>query len=275
MVPSQSLGGGPGRVSRRGLLQSLSILLLPFPAAAATRWPNECRGAVSLTYDDGLDSQLDLAVPALDRHGFKATFFLTFDNIRHRLPDWIALARRGHELANHTVTHPCDLQRFSPAGYRRHELLPMALWLEQIEPTVRVRSFAYPCDVTNLGPGDANRQEARFDRLLARQGIVAARTSEGDPNRPDTALRRPHRLQALAVGYDATNLTQVEAYLEGAARQGYWAILVFHALAPLPTQEGETSEKLHSDILDAVGRHRLWCAPVATVFDRVRRQARD
>ena len=37
---------------------------------------------VSLTYDDGLNSQLDNAVPALDRHGFKATFFLTEDNIR-------------------------------------------------------------------------------------------------------------------------------------------------------------------------------------------------
>jgi hypothetical protein len=31
------------------------------------------------------------------------------------------------------------------------------------------------------------------------------RTSEGEPNHPATALRRPHRLQALAVGYEATD----------------------------------------------------------------------
>jgi peptidoglycan/xylan/chitin deacetylase (PgdA/CDA1 family) len=244
------------------------------PAAARLiRWPSGSSGAVSLSYDDGLDSQLDLAVPALDRHGFHATFFVTMDNIRHRLDDWAALAGKGHELANHTVTHPCDLQRFTPADYRTKELEPMARWLARIEPGLKVRSFAYPCDVTDLGPGDANRQEARFDRLLARVGIAVARTSEGDPNRPGTALRRPHRLQALAVGFDATDFGAVDAYLMRAAQQGYWAILVFHAVAAAPTEEGETSEELHSRILEAIGSHRLWCAPIATVFEWIRRHA--
>jgi len=262
--------------NRRKLLQGLTLLFLPMPAAASTParlWPADCRGAISLTYDDGLDSQLDLAVPALERHGFRGTFFLTLDNIRHRLADWEALAPRGHELANHSVTHPCDLTRFTPDAYRRRELLPVARWLARIEPRLAVRSFAYPCDVTDLGPGDASRQEARFDRLLVRTGIAVARTSEGEPNRPATVLRRPHRLQSLAVGYDATDLAGVEAYLARAAQQGYWAILVFHAIADLPTQEGETGTRLHEAILDAIGRHQLWCAPIATVFERIRRRA--
>jgi peptidoglycan/xylan/chitin deacetylase (PgdA/CDA1 family) len=153
------------------------MLVLPMPAAADTSghvWPAGCLGAVSLSYDDGLDSRFDLAVPALERHGFLGTFFLTLDNIRHRLADWAALARRGHELANHAVTHPCDLTRFTPDGYRRVELQPMARWLRRVEPELAVRSFAYPCDVTDLGPGDANQQEARFDRLLSRTGIAVA-----------------------------------------------------------------------------------------------------
>lgn len=250
------------------------MMLVPMPALAATSghvWPAGSRGAVSLTYDDGLDSQLDLAVPALERHGFRGTFFLTLDNIRHRLADWEALAPRGHELANHTVTHPCDLARFTPDTYRRRELMPVARWLARVEPRLAVRSFAYPCDVTDLGPGNANQQEMRFDRLLARTGIAVARTSEGEPNRPATALRRPHRLQALAVGYDATDFSGVDAYLGRAAQQGYWAILVFHAIADLPTQEGETGTRLHEALLDAIGRHQLWCAPMAKVFDRIRR----
>ena len=252
------------------------MLLLPLPARAAipaSLWPADRRGAVSLSYDDGLDSQLDLAVPALEGHGFRGTFFLTFDNIRHRLHDWAALARRGHELANHTVTHPCDLTRFTPDDYRRHELQPMARWLRRIEPGLAVRSFAYPCDVTDLGQGDANQQEAIFDHLLVRTGIAVARTSQGEPNRPETALRRPHRLQALAVGYDATDFQSVDAYLAHAAEQGFWAILVFHAIADVPTQEGETGTQLHDQILDAVSRHELWCAPIATIFDRIRRRA--
>ena len=259
-------------IGRRRLLQSFSLLLLPTGGAAATPlWPSGKRGAVSLTYDDGLDSQLDLAVPALDRFGFKATFFLTYDNIKERLPDWTKLARAGHELANHTVTHPCDLAPFTPASYRRRELVPMAHWLDRAAPHWPVRSFAYPCDVTNLGPGDANRQEARFDRLLANMGIAAARTSEGEPNRPATTLRRPHRLQALAVGFDATDFAAVDAYLKRAAAQGYWAILVFHDIAKVPTEAGQTSFVMHDQILQAIADGPLWCAPLATIFDRIRR----
>jgi peptidoglycan/xylan/chitin deacetylase (PgdA/CDA1 family) len=201
----------------------------------------------------------------------KGTFFVTMDNIRHRLSDWERMARQGHELADHTVSHPCDLGPFSASSYARRELYPMERWLRKVDPQRRVSTFAYPCDVTDLGPGDANAQERRFDRLLARIGIQAARTSQGEPNRPATALKRPHRLQALAVGYDARDSAAVDAYLGHAAAQGYWAILVFHDIVAQPTQEGETSDALHNEILDAVGAHRLWAAPLGTVFEWLKR----
>ena len=58
-----------GRPGRRQVLGMVSALLLPMPIDAAPRtlWPRGKSGAVSLTYDDGLDSQLDLAVPALEK----------------------------------------------------------------------------------------------------------------------------------------------------------------------------------------------------------------
>lgn len=266
-------------IDRRAFMAGVSALLIA-PAgrtvSSAIRrglWPEGRAGAVSLTYDDGLDSQLDLALPALDRSGLKATFFVTMANIRHRQAEWEKIVSSGHELANHTLTHPCDLQRFTPADYRRRELLPVERWLNRIQPNRSVRSFAYPCDVTNLGSGDANRQEAHFDRLLAGLGIDAARTSEGEPNRPATALRRPHRLQALAVGYDAPDLATVDVYLRQAVDRGHWAILVFHDITPLPRQFGQTSERLHAQILDLVAGSSLWCAPLGQVFDRIRHRA--
>ncbi len=54
-----------------------------------TPYPPCCRGAVSLTFDDGLHSQLEVAVPLLTDRGLRATFYL---NPRGRNPvsdDWL------------------------------------------------------------------------------------------------------------------------------------------------------------------------------------------
>ncbi|MFR0657338.1 polysaccharide deacetylase family protein, partial [Pantoea sp. SIMBA_079] len=75
--------------------------------APAFPWPEGQRAAVSLAYDDALESQLDTAIPALYRHGLKASFYLTLsaDSVQRRLADGRAVARSGHELANHSLFH--------------------------------------------------------------------------------------------------------------------------------------------------------------------------
>ena len=85
------------------------------------RYQGDRRGAVSLTFDDGLRDQLELAVPVLDRLGFKATFFIiagrtpeTDAEAKDKRPgDWggiswpqlKALAAQGHEIGNHSWSH--------------------------------------------------------------------------------------------------------------------------------------------------------------------------
>jgi peptidoglycan/xylan/chitin deacetylase (PgdA/CDA1 family) len=64
---------------------------------------------IVLTYDDGLASQLDIAIPQLDSLGFKATFFLTGYVGPKTIPRWRQVALKGHELANHSLYHPCLL----------------------------------------------------------------------------------------------------------------------------------------------------------------------
>lgn len=73
-------------------------------------WPGGVRAAVSLAYDDAVASQLDHAIPALDRYGLRGTFYLTLahDSLNSRLDEWRAAATRGHELGNHALMHPCD-----------------------------------------------------------------------------------------------------------------------------------------------------------------------
>ena len=66
-------------IFRRALPCSL-ILLIPgigLKAQNAFSWPGDAVAAVCLTYDDGLDCHVDIAAPALERHGFRGTFYVT------------------------------------------------------------------------------------------------------------------------------------------------------------------------------------------------------
>src|SRR3954451_2184302 len=77
-----------------------------------TTWQGK-RCAVVLTYDDALDVDLDNAIPVLDSLGLKATFYLSGYSgaLNKRVDEWRAAAKKGHELANHTLFHPCTGQR--------------------------------------------------------------------------------------------------------------------------------------------------------------------
>ena len=78
--------------------------------SAQSRWAGNRRAAIALTYDDALESQLDVAIPQLDAAGVKGTFFLMGRQVGWRVPDWRRASDRGHELGNHTVNHPCALR---------------------------------------------------------------------------------------------------------------------------------------------------------------------
>ncbi|MGZ3268345.1 MAG: hypothetical protein ACXU7X_09035, partial [Croceibacterium sp.] len=130
---------------------------------------------------------------------------------------------------------------------------------------VPAHTFAYPCDVTNLGPGTPNQRLARFERLLASEGIGWARTSEGPPNSRSWALRHPYRLQALAAGYDARTLGQLVHYVRRAQRERKWAILVFHDIGRSNPAEGPISAHVHDALLDVIVRDGIACRRVCDV----------
>ncbi len=60
-------------------LAALGLLAASALAAAAPTspfpWPHGAKAAVSLAYDDALDSQLDNPLPALDRSGLKGSLY--------------------------------------------------------------------------------------------------------------------------------------------------------------------------------------------------------
>jgi peptidoglycan-N-acetylglucosamine deacetylase len=66
--------------------------------------------AVVLTYDDALNVHFDNVIPCLDSAGLKGTFYVIGESpvLANRMVEWRLAANQGHELGNHSLTHPCD-----------------------------------------------------------------------------------------------------------------------------------------------------------------------
>jgi peptidoglycan/xylan/chitin deacetylase (PgdA/CDA1 family) len=77
---------------------------------------------LALTFDGGSDAgESELILDVLEQRGVSATFFLTGDFIRHNPGLVRRIAAAGHEVGNHTLSHP-HLTTWNST--RRHETLP-------------------------------------------------------------------------------------------------------------------------------------------------------
>jgi sialate O-acetylesterase len=120
--------------------------------------------AVVLTYDDAINEHLDNAIPVLDSHGLKATFYVTAfsPSMQARLNDWKKLAVNGHELGNHTLYHPCmggkgrewvkpdyDMTNYS-VQRMIDETRMTNLFLQALDGKTK-RTFAFTCGDMKIG----------------------------------------------------------------------------------------------------------------------------
>ncbi|GAC1433583.1 MAG: hypothetical protein NVSMB65_07480 [Chloroflexota bacterium] len=243
---------------------------------AAAPWPEGCQGAVSLTFDDGLHSQLTTALRVLDEYGLQATFYLNprdgDDGVPwlERLAPWRKAAGRGHEIGNHSLTHPCS-QNFAFVGGRRglesmtladveNDILEAERRLRQGIPEQTMRSYCYPCYQDFVGTG-AHRQS--YVPVVARH-FVAARGRGETANDPENCDL--HALWSWPV--ERMTGAELVGLAERAAAEGRWAILTFHGIGAghLPVAEVDLRE-----LAASLARHRgrIWTAPVATVAGRV------
>ena len=121
--------------------------------------------AVVLTYDDAIDIDLDNVIPALDSLNLKGTFYLIGSSpvIDLRMSEWRAAAKRGHELGNHAMFHPCDgslpgrswvpaVHDLSKYSVERavSEIRATNTLLKAIDGKDE-RTFAYPCGDLKIG----------------------------------------------------------------------------------------------------------------------------
>lgn len=199
------------------------------------QWPDGKRAALSLTFDDARLTQPDVGLPILDSHGVKATFYVMAAPAAQRLEVWRQAVRNGHEIGNHTATHPCS----GNFAFSRHNALEsytldrieaeMAEADAQIEDLLGVipSTFAYPCGQTYVGRGKALQS---YIPVVARR-FLAGRGFHGE------SANHPHicdLAHLLSTSTDGMKWNQLLPLLTSTVEQGDWLILTAHEVGAEP-----------------------------------------
>jgi len=204
------------------------------PAPAGFHWPAGIKAAVSLAYDDALDSQLDHAIPALDQHGLKATFYLQLSNpaVGQRMAEWRAAAAEGHELGNHTLFHQCSHSQPDRAWVQPHRDLDTTSVAQVQDQALvantmlyaidgkRERTFTAPC-------GDLLANGVNYLPAI-RSEFVAIKAGSGSGVVASMATLDPYQVPVAApVGLTGQQLI---ALVKEAGAKGTMVNFTFHGI---------------------------------------------
>jgi peptidoglycan/xylan/chitin deacetylase (PgdA/CDA1 family) len=263
-------------MSIRILLTTVLLAALAPHAHAQIAWPKGKVAAVVLTYDDALHSQLDVAIPQLNAAGFKGTFFLDGDITPADMLRWRLAQRKGHELGNHTLFHPCpramlpDRKNYLTENYDPDRLLGEIAAMNNVLfgiDGMTTRTYSVPCSQMQVGGAD-------YTDALRRSGLAKYARTGGD------------QYQSVVTDFAALDVFQVPSYgpvdRPGAATLIAYAgrvrdakgmgVLQFHGTGG---DYLEVSAQAHQQLLDWLRNHpEVWVATFQDVMDYVSARTR-
>lgn len=233
-------------------------------------WPNHKKAVIVLTYDDALDSQLKNAIPELNRLKLKGTFFLTGLG-RDATPQWRAVSRKGHELGNHTLYHPClsatmpdnpanDSGHYTIYGILR-EIDMQNNFLFAVDGK-SVRTYAYPCTETEVGGKN-------YVDSLRKAGIIKYARIGGDADAIVTDFKKLDPLLVPSYGLEEqTPAGKLIAFVKNTVQKGGMGIFMFHGIG------GDyitTSSEAHKELLEYLAKNKkdIWVATFREAMDYI------
>ena len=191
----------------------------PPPPHTITEWPGNKKGAVSITFDDAMPSQVTLAVPALDAVGLKGTFFLvpTQADYDQTWSGWRAAEAEGHEMGSHSMTH-ANLTQISSSALQSELQASQAAIDAQI-PNQKCLSLAYPFGAYNDTVVSATMQYYMAARITGWEGYDGLNYKPYDF----------YRLKAIGDDYNHT-AGYAETATDMAEATGAWLVFYLHSM---------------------------------------------
>jgi peptidoglycan-N-acetylglucosamine deacetylase len=270
MVRIMVLGGKQSHMKYS--LQPFLVLvwfLTSMTAYSQNNWKGK-KCAIVLTYDDALNVHLDNVVPALDSLGLKGTFYLTAaaPGSKDRIEDWKKAAKKGHELGNHTLFHPCvgnqpgrewvrpeyDLSNYT-LKRMLDEIRMTNVFLQSLDGKTR-RTFAYPCG--DMTAGDTSYVEAIKTDFVAARGVV------GKIMQPNSI----NRFDVNSYGISGNTAEEMIAIVKQAMDSKGLAVFIFHGVGG---EHGiNVSRREHNKLLGFLKQHEkeIWVTTLLDVIEQ-------
>jgi peptidoglycan/xylan/chitin deacetylase (PgdA/CDA1 family) len=242
-------------------------------ANPAFKWPPGKRAAISLSFDDGRASQVDVGLGVLDASGMKATFYVVPEAVAaDRREGWRRAVASGHEIGNHSLTHPCSgnfpwardkaLEQFTLAAIRR-ELEDANTRIAEALGVTPV-TFAYPCGQTFVGRGEAT---ASYVPVVSRLFIAGRGWLDEAPNDPAVV----DLAQVFGASMDDQTFEELRPLVEQTLERGGWLVLAGHDIGSAPGRQVTRVDTLRALLTYAADPGRgLWMDTVASVARHVR-----
>lgn len=263
------------RSSLRQLLTAvlLAVTVTAQAATTAFQWPAGKTAAVSLAYDDALPSQLDIALPQLNKAGLKASFYLPLaaPTLSSRLADWRAAAAAGHELGNHSLFHQCSRSkpgRSWVSPQRDLDSTPVAKLVDEIRlgnaflqaiDGKTVRTYTAPCtDPLAQGEPYLPLIQQDFVAIKAVTGGVISNMQQLDPYQ--VPVLTPHDVSGA----------ELIALVKQAGASGGMVNFTFHGVGG---DHLSISAKAHQQLVDYLAANpQYWTAPFIELMQHVKQQ---
>jgi peptidoglycan/xylan/chitin deacetylase (PgdA/CDA1 family) len=229
--------------------------------------------AISLSFDDARESQVLIGTNLFNQFGVKATFYVVPSSVKKQLAGWKDAVKSGHEIGNHSLTHPCT----GNFGWSRKNALE-DLSLEkmkyeltecnkQIKDLLQVDSkvFAYPCGQKFVGRGVDTKSYVPIVAALFQSGRGWMDEAPNDPMHCNFS-------QLTCIEIDGKTFEQLVPIINDAKKNGLWLVFGGHEInvEGNQTTRVETLKKLMEYVNDPA--NGVWIQPVGAVSKYIKDQ---
>ncbi len=245
-------------------------------------WPNNKKYALSITFDDGSQTQAEVAFNEMQNRGLTGSYFIYtgWKTANANVETWKKAKDAGNEIGNHTMTHSYFYDTWQSAA---NEISQSEQWILQ-NIGQQDHTFTHPGGQFIIGPETivtpilnlpteqltpSQRQQKvvgmyEFASLLS-EVVPFASTGSPGINLPNEVQKNRFHLSGEAV----QNYDRAAEILNEAEGINGWAIIRFHDIVKdvnigiMPTHYNEFIKFLDKVASDS--KNGLWVAPVIEV----------